>query len=44
MVAVTVYQDDEPVRITTQAVEPFVSWVEVMNGLLDSLPVQLRML
>lgn len=36
--------DGETVAIVTQAVEPFVSWTEVMDEILDNLPVQLRML
>lgn len=41
---VVVYEDDEVVSIATQEVEPFISWHEVMNSLIDSLPVQLRLL
>lgn len=41
---VVVYDDDEPASISTKEVEPFISWAEVMNELLDSLPVQLRLL
>lgn len=41
---VVVYEDDETTSISTKEVEPFISWAEVMNELLDSLPVQLRLL
>lgn len=41
---ITVYEDDDPVKVSTHAVEPFVSWVEVMNDLIDGLPIQLRLL
>ena len=41
---VVTYQDQEQVGVTTKSIEPFVSWAEIMNELLDSLPVQLRLL
>lgn len=41
---VVAYKDGEQERVTTHAVEPFVSWKEVMQDLLDGLPIQLRLL
>lgn len=42
--SVVVYHDQETVAIATQSVEPFIAWTEVMQELLDGLPVQLRLL
>lgn len=40
---VTVLQDGEPVRITTQHVEPFYGWEEALRNMLRGLPEQLRL-
>ncbi len=41
---VTVYEDHEIARVTTRSIEPFMSWVEVVNEMIDSLPVQLKLM
>lgn len=41
---VIVYERGEQVKVTTKSVEPFESWREVMQELIDSLPIQLRLL
>lgn len=40
---VTVLENEEAVRITTQACEPFLVWQEAMASLLASLPAQQRL-
>jgi hypothetical protein len=39
---VTVYEDHEIARVTTRAIEPFMSWSETVLEMIDTLPVQLR--
>jgi hypothetical protein len=41
---VTVYEDHEKTRVTTRAIEPFYSWQEVVNEMIDTLPIQLRLM
>jgi hypothetical protein len=41
---VTVYEDYEIARVSTRSLEPFMSWVEVVNEMIDTLPVQLKLL
>lgn len=41
---VATYVDGECVGLVTHATEPFISWVETMQSLMDGLPVQQRLL